>query len=687
MDEDFESLIVTNPELVDPGIDVSGLRTQTDTSLLGSIPDFAGIQYEAFNPRRLSDLMKLYSYGLPAIDTSAATVLPMPTTPIVRDGGQANLPFMDVDSPKNTPEQQRLIDAGIGVQAEPGAPVSAPGEGMLTQEAIDDLADYPINTEYKSPYATGDANVAEQFYAKQRADKARADEQAAINREQYMTGEYTPTETYAGTGDPDLLNLAGGEAGGADAVGIIDEVEPYRDDIMDMVEQPQTDSILAGDAMGRPDTGLEDDFLDLIGAKQETPQVVDVAAAKAAIAKAKEKEQALLDSQPKSFTGEPQPVRTILGPDGIIYDAVTGQPIDFSAPGTLADPLEKIDVVTEQDLVDDRNLLQKLGLPANFDVKQAALEAGINLAVGTPITLLARGLGIGLDALGNIIPSGISATTNKAREVGLLVGDTTVTQDKYGINTQSQFGDYDQYNIDRVKQLEDIVADQRSRGKKNTIQMKELADRKNYLKASGADGDIDEDPTGDAQIAEETIGTLPEITEARQEQGEYIQEIEQQKAVDTTTQRGRDEADRQKEETGVAKVETDQGTRYETGSGDRYASAEEAAEKGDGPSGGGGGKIVCTMMNESYGFGSFRNKIWMKFHKDLSPEYQKGYHKLFLPLVKIAKKNIIVKKVLEHIAVHSTIDMRQSMRGKTHLLGRVYRKILLPLCYWVGKNG
>ena len=81
------------------------------------------------------------------------------------------------------------------------------------------------------------------------------------------------------------------------------------------------------------------------------------------------------------------------------------------------------------------------------------------------------------------------------------------------------------------------------------------------------------------------------------------------------------------------------------------------------------------------------NKIWMKFHKDLSPEYQRGYHKLFLPLVKIAKKNIIVKKILEHIAVHSTIDMRQSMRGKTHLLGRIYRKILLPLCYWVGKNG
>ena len=102
------------------------------------------------------------------------------------------------------------------------------------------------------------------------------------------------------------------------------------------------------------------------------------------------------------------------------------------------------------------------------------------------------------------------------------------------------------------------------------------------------------------------------------------------------------------------------------------------------------GKIVCTMMNESYGFGLFRNKIWMKFHKDIAPEYQQGYHKLFLPLVHYAKQkgitNKIIKKTLEHIAIHSTIDMRQSLRGKKHLVGRIYRKIILPLCYWVGKK-
>ena len=103
-----------------------------------------------------------------------------------------------------------------------------------------------------------------------------------------------------------------------------------------------------------------------------------------------------------------------------------------------------------------------------------------------------------------------------------------------------------------------------------------------------------------------------------------------------------------------------------------------------------GGKIVCTMMNESYGFGSFRNKIWMKFHGNIAPEYQKGYHKLFLPLVSYAKQkgitNKIIKNILEHIAVHSTIDMRQALRGKRHLLGRVYRKVILPLCYWAGRK-
>ena len=105
------------------------------------------------------------------------------------------------------------------------------------------------------------------------------------------------------------------------------------------------------------------------------------------------------------------------------------------------------------------------------------------------------------------------------------------------------------------------------------------------------------------------------------------------------------------------------------------------------------GKIICTMMNEFYGFGSYRNAIWLKYSRDhLLPEHEIGYHKIFLPLVAHAKgkglSNYIVKIVIEHLTRHRTIDCKQEMRGKKrHTLGRIYRAIFEPLCYIVGKYG
>lgn len=100
-------------------------------------------------------------------------------------------------------------------------------------------------------------------------------------------------------------------------------------------------------------------------------------------------------------------------------------------------------------------------------------------------------------------------------------------------------------------------------------------------------------------------------------------------------------------------------------------------------------KVVCTMMNDSYGFGSFRNRIWLRHSAGLPKEYEVGYHTMFLPLVGFAKRpgllNQAVKHTLEHIAIHRTMDIRQEMRGRTHLRGRIYRKILEPICYFVGK--
>lgn len=112
---------------------------------------------------------------------------------------------------------------------------------------------------------------------------------------------------------------------------------------------------------------------------------------------------------------------------------------------------------------------------------------------------------------------------------------------------------------------------------------------------------------------------------------------------------------------------------------------------GDG--GGGGGKIVCTAMNEAYGFGSFRNRVWIKYARDhLTKAHEIGYHTIFLPLVNYGYKqgngitHRITRSALEHIARHRGADLRAEMRGtKRDTLGRMYRGVLEPLCWIVGK--
>lgn len=108
--------------------------------------------------------------------------------------------------------------------------------------------------------------------------------------------------------------------------------------------------------------------------------------------------------------------------------------------------------------------------------------------------------------------------------------------------------------------------------------------------------------------------------------------------------------------------------------------------------GGGGGKIVCTAMNQAYGFGGFRQAVWLRYSADhMTKAHEAGYHAMFLPLVDAAYKHAKwyskpLRKTLENIARHRTADLRAEMRGtKRDKLGRAYRLILEPLCYAVGK--
>jgi hypothetical protein len=123
------------------------------------------------------------------------------------------------------------------------------------------------------------------------------------------------------------------------------------------------------------------------------------------------------------------------------------------------------------------------------------------------------------------------------------------------------------------------------------------------------------------------------------------------------------------------------------------AEAGMAASIGGGDGAGSGDKIICTAMNEAYGFGSFRNAIWIKYsNQHLTKEHEKGYHALFLPLVDYGFKqgdgtmNKIVRKVLEWGTRHRSTDLRAEMRGKKRdTTGRIIRAIFEPLCYFVGK--
>jgi len=800
--EYFKSLIVTDPDLVDEGIDVSGLRTTTDTSpfLLGNIPDYSGIQYSTLAPTKYTDLMRLYSQGLPTIDTSQPA-----TPPSGGGGGEGTSPGTGVTTPTQ-PDSIGGFDPGV-----------TPGpSGFIGLDPEYDV----------SPF------------------------------------EYDDSQTYEPPASPSTSNpfLASGAAGGANLPST----------------SPQEGFLSSGAAGGErlpTDTGIM---------VKDLTQPSNVGDFQITGASPLENQTGIIDN-----AVEPQAVNTILGPDGITYDAVTGQPIyeDLDAQAAATD------VVTEEDLADNTGLLQKLGLPADFDLKQAAIEAGINLVAGVPITLIAKGLeailpdrdprqtaldqfyttGEGAQYLDPSSPNYIPGMENynivsgnpldpnyglqnayqkRLETINKTLGkmtleeyqNTDLVQRKKDIEEaiakekamldQLQYGDpekiaagiqaadddsgsemldtstpFDADTFDddvtltgtpptgTITPLEDdfeslvepieppmTLADDKLNKMTDDVDLDDfdttLIDITPNQTVTGIKGppseisdDVDLDEfdttpqTFEADTFDDTVGSnssQPTTTELidsdftaqdkkdifdreRELENQYMEETGQVPREDQFLGQAIDEtvAKKTTTSTSVTPLEDDfeslvdtpsdqdiinrgggddistggldpnrgqQVDRGSSGAGDNQpvstttgppstgfqqqstydAELEDDRDVGgggnDGGNNNGGGKIVCTMMNESYGFGSFRNKIWMKFHKDLSPEYQKGYHKLFLPLVKIAKTNKVVKKVLEHIAVHSTIDMRQATRGKTHLLGRVYRKILLPLCYWVGKN-
>ena len=110
---------------------------------------------------------------------------------------------------------------------------------------------------------------------------------------------------------------------------------------------------------------------------------------------------------------------------------------------------------------------------------------------------------------------------------------------------------------------------------------------------------------------------------------------------------------------------------------------------GGADTGGGGKSIVCTAMYQTTGLEDWSKamKIWYIYQKKyLTIQHQKGYHILFKPFVKGMHKSNIIKALGAHVAKHRTQDLKHIMfNSKPSLMGRIYRKILEPICYAVGK--
>jgi hypothetical protein len=508
--------------------------------------------------------------------------------------------------------------------------------------------------------------------------------------------------------------------GGGGGIGDVDITTPDVGDapinvdtpLTQMITTPTGDTMTVKEAMTSDDAysldtpSFDDQFQDIEDIQQTYGTPIDIGFGKGQVdpGLAAGLEGPIVDTSPVT--------PTITAPSGDVFavdDPLAEEKIDFTpeTQGLIDQAFSKVGS-TASDIMND--LSQIPGAVADFanqtvdiagqkiNVGSTLLKAGINKIVGGPISLV-------LDAIGALgIKGGRGDVSDSLAEkygrddIGRL---TTGVMAGYSVGPN-----FAQTIQDRIDNIKNRKAPQTDASRKT---IEELETIKAETIAAGSSGVITEPGTvlGPAEFLPEGEDLVTAEELAAEERKEGLEELsdiysgigQTRDAPSPTPQEIPDRGRGDGRDTGP--------TESPQGSGDPYGGGEGGVQSGlgspdvgevssdagfsepsnqDGGGGGGGGKIVCTMMNESYGFGSFRNKIWLRQSKNLAPEYQIGYHKIFLPLVRLSKTNKLLKKTLEHIAVHRTIDIRQEARGKVHLLGRVYRKVLEPICYWVGKH-
>jgi hypothetical protein len=802
--KDFESFVVTDPDLVDPSIDVSGLRTQTDTSpfLLGNIPDYSGIQYDYLAPTKYTDLMRLYSQGLPMFDTSQPATPPsgggsgdggQVTTAAPITGDSTTTPIIPIDPGTFTAES--LDESFAGEEG----PITQPVTGGITGDPIeigipDNESGYidPLITQAGAPVIfdinqTGDPSqnmldvptrdVGLAYTGDFDPDDegtVYSDEvnNALLPPEQQDPGFWeTARDNFIQTGQDvgnffkglgsqgidigklagtTILNLAGKAAFGVPllgtAISLVGNLPPrdprqtaldefyttgegaqYLDpsspnyipgmENYNIVSGSDTLNKLTGDRLIDETTyGLQEAYQDRIDTINESlnkfdkynPNHPDYDPAKTKeltdrvknLEDAKVKEKARLDLFSGDVDERDQMLEDISLQNKIDTGIVAAN--DDSGSEMLDTTPTNITTNITSDQIDEFDTTPQVDTPTG-------INTGIKLGprrLDQDLSTLGDDLSAELD---DILGNNITGDSTLVADADVITTKLQEQKDKLeGIKNSDAYEFLNQEQKDQLEEDLDKINED--------LKLKEIEGQTAGLitmtDATTGDDDLIDTGTVTTGSGNNPFGyTDPTSTFDAEEEDEIYEPPTPPSPPTGTDRPGGDSRDDSPapspSPTTLQGVTTSQFQAFrDTGGGGGQDSSSTPSPSapsqpdysnvstggppsqsgnGGGGGGGGGGKIVCTMMNESYGFGSFRNKIWLKNSKDMAPEYQKGYHKIFLPLVKIAKTNKIVKKTLEHIAVHRTIDIRQESRGKVHLLGRVYRKILEPICYIVGK--
>jgi len=664
------------------------------------------VNFDTRDFRNISDTYNYYYGG--GFDTAQDDATP----PSSGDGGSSDggtgggtTPTTGDTTPgTNTPEQQRLIDEGIGLQIEPGSPVFAPGEMPVTQEEIDEFNQIPVNQNYATP----DLELENQYEDPDRFTLGSGKPPDLELENQYEDPDRFSETYFDGTA---TLKDAGGTYDGMQSAegGFGEEVNytPKQESTVQNIFGKVGDNVsLALTELGKLPGAIVDTLnqtVDVFGKKIDVGKtigglIINKIAGGPATFAIEFLKNVLPEQDPRVkklndfySTGEGAEYTDPSSPDYIPgldqYNTVSGGFLNMVTGGKYGTPTNYGLQGTYQKSIDriEKTLANKYNMT---DAEIADAKAG--KYKGDVTSDLIKRIELYGDA--------------KKKEADML--GITAAEDKR--LKELEFKDFFAGDVDeRDQMLEDISLQNKIDA---GIQAADDDSGSEMLDTTPKESTFASDYFDDYSTAVQQVFKNRKEEPTNIEPSGTILEDDFESLVDTPSDQ--DIIDRGGgDDIGTGGLDPDRGQQVDRGSsgagdnqpvstttgppstGFQPQSTYDAELEDDRDVGGGGNegnnsnsKIVCTMMNESYGFGSFRNKIWMKFHKDLSPEYQKGYHKLFLPLIKIAKTNKVVKKVLEHIAVHSTIDMRQATRGKTHLLGRVYRKILLPLCYWVGKN-